>query len=82
MRSLSASEFKAKCLSILDEVAATGEPVLISKRGRPVAQLFPAASLEEGYPQHALRGTVRIVGNIVEPTTSSEDWEAERGEFS
>ncbi|MFQ5938647.1 MAG: type II toxin-antitoxin system Phd/YefM family antitoxin, partial [Alphaproteobacteria bacterium] len=36
-----AGEFKAKCLKIMDQVAATGEVVTITKRGRPVAQLGP-----------------------------------------
>jgi prevent-host-death family protein len=41
MVTINASEFKAKCLAILDEVADTGEAVMILKRGRPVAQLVP-----------------------------------------
>ncbi len=39
MRTIPAGEFKAKCLAILDEVNATGEPVLITKRGKPVARV-------------------------------------------
>jgi len=41
MRSIKASEFKAKRLKLMDEVAGTGEPVVITKNGRPVAQLGP-----------------------------------------
>jgi prevent-host-death family protein len=78
MRELGATEFKARCLAILDEVARTGEPVLIRKRGRPVAQLVPATPVEVGSPQHSLLGTVRIVGDIIAPALSSEDWDAER----
>ena len=37
MKTMSASEFKAKCLKIMDEVAASGEPVTITKNGKPVA---------------------------------------------
>lgn len=43
-RTVSASEFKAKCLSMLDEVAVTGEEIVITKRGRPVARLAPAVA--------------------------------------
>ena len=39
MRSIAAGEFKAKCLAILDEVNATGEPVIVTKRGKPVARV-------------------------------------------
>jgi prevent-host-death family protein len=41
-RTVSASEFKAKCLAMLDEVAATGEEIVITKHGRPVAQVSAA----------------------------------------
>jgi prevent-host-death family protein len=41
VRTIKASEFKAKCLQILDEVKATGEPVLVTKRGETIARLIP-----------------------------------------
>jgi antitoxin (DNA-binding transcriptional repressor) of toxin-antitoxin stability system len=47
MRTMKASEFKAKCLKVLDEVAATGEPVLVTKRGKVVAELKAAAGESE-----------------------------------
>jgi prevent-host-death family protein len=52
VRTISASEFKAKCLAILDEVSATGEEIVITKRGRAVAQLSPAT------PPKSLHGSV------------------------
>jgi prevent-host-death family protein len=41
MKQISASRFKARCLALLDEVAATGEQIEITKRGRAVARLVP-----------------------------------------
>lgn len=41
MQSIQASEFKAKCLALMDEVARTGNPLLITKNGKPVAELQP-----------------------------------------
>jgi prevent-host-death family protein len=79
MRHLSATEFKAKCLAILDEVARTGESVVIRKRGRPVAQLVPATGDEAGFPQQHLLGTVRIVGDLMASPLPSDAWEAEKG---
>ena len=79
MRTIAASEFKAKCLAILDEVAESGEPVTILKRGRPVAELGPAVPRNEGYPQATLVGSVRIRGNVTEPVLPADAWEAERG---
>jgi len=77
MKTINASEFKAKCLAILDRVSETGEPLTILKHGKPVAQLVPPAT-EHRYPQDALRGSVEIRGDIVAPTTDPDDWEAER----
>ena len=45
-RTITASEFRAKCLQIIDEVAATGEAIIITKRGKPIANLLP---LEDGH---------------------------------
>jgi prevent-host-death family protein len=77
MRSIRASEFKAKCLAILDEVNQTGEAVTILKRGRPVTRLLPPAKGPGKYPQDSLRGTVKILGDIIEPAVSPDAWEAE-----
>jgi len=78
MKSISASEFKAKCLAILDEVAAGGEVVTILKHGRAVAQLVPPAPRAEGFAQDTLRGTVEILGDVVGPAVAPDSWEAER----
>jgi prevent-host-death family protein len=80
MRSIPASEFKAKCLAVLDEVERTGEPVTILKRGRPVARLVPPALGATKYPQEGLRGTVEVLGNILEPVLPADAWEVEGGE--
>ena len=78
MREINASEFKAKCLAILDEVVQTGQSVTIMKRGKPVAQLVPPVPRQHGHPQDALFGTVKIHGDIVEPVLDADDWNAER----
>lgn len=81
MATLTATEFKAKCLAVLDEVKATGESVTITKRGKPVAQITPLAVADQEYPQHRLRGTMKIVGDIISPAVPPEDWDANRGEL-
>lgn len=80
MRTINASRFKATCLAILDEVAQTGETVTILKRGKPVARLVPPVREGTMYPQYRLRGTGRIVGDIVESVIEPEAWDAVRGE--
>ena len=78
METINASDFKAQCLAILDRVQATGEPVLILKRGRPVAELLPANRSEAEYPQLELEGTVTMLGDIIEPVIPEEDWDCLR----
>ena len=76
MESINASDFKARCLAILDRVAATGERLVILKRGRPVAELGPASRAQAEYPQLELKGTVTEVGNIVNPAVPEDHWES------
>ena len=78
METIKASDFKARCLAILDRVRATGEPVLITKRGRPVAELAPVRQTESEYPQTQLKGTVTVLGDVVGPVVPEEVWEALR----
>ena len=78
MATMNATDFKAKCLAVLDRVQETGERVVILKRGRPVAELSPATNLDGRYPQDNLKGTVIIKSDIVSPTVPETDWEALR----
>jgi prevent-host-death family protein len=80
MSPIKASEFKARCLKILDQVERTGETVAISKRGRIVAELIPPRSRRGArHPQQALRGTGRTLGDIVLPALPPSAWDALRG---
>ncbi|MCS5666549.1 MAG: type II toxin-antitoxin system Phd/YefM family antitoxin [Dehalococcoidia bacterium] len=72
MKIVIASELKAKCLKIMDEVAATGKPVIITKHGVPVAQLVPTVQKPETL-FGALQGSVTILGDIVGPIDAA--WE-------
>ena len=76
METINASDFKARCLAILDRVSATGERIVILKRGRPVAELGPAKHTRAEYPQLELKGTVTVIGDIVGPAVPEEHWES------
>jgi prevent-host-death family protein len=70
---MGAGEFKARCLAVMDQVRESGEPVLITKHGKPVAKLVPAQKNGDdifGY----MAGKVKIVGDIVGPVTPPGDW--------
>jgi len=74
MKTITASEFKAKCLALMDDVADTSEPVVITKHGRPVCRLVPYLERPETlFGLH--RGEIEILGDIIAPAES--DWEAE-----
>ena len=77
MRTMPAGKFKAHCLSVMDEVKATREPVVITKNGRPVAKLVPAES-EPKDIFGCLRGVMEIVGDVESPVIPLEDWESLR----
>jgi prevent-host-death family protein len=75
---INAAEFKAKCLKLIDEVAATHEPLVITKRGKPVARVVP---IEDEKPRGLfgyMKGTVTIHGDIID--VPHEPWAAETGE--
>ena len=76
MTTINASDFKARCLAILDRVHETGERVVILKRGRPVAALSRATDEGEGYPQAELEGTVVVVGDVLGPVFPEEHWDS------
>lgn len=73
-RTMKASEFKAKCLALMDEIAESGEEIVITKRGRPVAKLAPCES-RRGAPWGRYRHMGRILGDVIEPV--DVEWEAE-----
>jgi prevent-host-death family protein len=76
-RVLSASEFKAKCLACLGEIEQFGEPITITRRGRPVAVLGPAKRTVWKSPRNSWAHKGKIVGDIVNMDTSGL-WEVAR----
>ena len=75
MRTIKASEFKARCLKIMEEVAATGEHVVITKHGVPITELIPARHRPETL-FGALRGSLSIRADIIAP--ADVQWDALR----
>ena len=77
MKTMRAGEFKARCLKVMDQVRATREPVIITKRGRPVAKLVAIDKRSDDI-FGCLKGVVEIVGDIESPLVAPEEWEANR----
>ena len=70
MKSFSASQFKAHALAIMKAVAETGEPVTVTKRGKPLVKVTPCAPLEDEKRKFGrLSGTIAFEKDIVSPST-------------
>jgi prevent-host-death family protein len=72
-RIIKASEFKAKCLAVIDEVERTRQPIVITKRGKPVAELVPHKASSANF-LGIFKGKMEIVGDIISPI--DVEWEA------
>jgi prevent-host-death family protein len=79
MKSVAISTFKARCLALLEDVARTGEPLLVTKRGKPLARVTSSDNSRSSSPQETLRHTVETLGDIIAPVTSPTAWNATRG---
>jgi antitoxin (DNA-binding transcriptional repressor) of toxin-antitoxin stability system len=74
MPTIQASEFKARCLALMDDVANSGEVWVVTKNGRPIAELHPYTGGRSGSP-FGLHPKLEICGDIIEPLDDSE-WKA------
>lgn len=79
VKTITASELKARLLAVLDEVERTGEVIVVTKRGREVARLVGPAASAAVHPQDELLGSVTEVGDILAPIGVPEDWAALAG---
>jgi len=76
MEKIAISKFKATCLGVLEKVRTTRRPILVTRFGKPVAEIVPPST-----PDHtdswlgSMRDRGRIVGDIVEPVAAESDWE-------
>lgn len=75
MDRISISEFKATCLAVLEQVRQTGQPVLVTRRGQPVAEIVPPSSPTRSGWLGSARGTGEILGDLVAPVVDIADWE-------
>jgi prevent-host-death family protein len=77
MKKIAAGKFKAQCLKVMEQVRTTREPVLITKRGQPLAKLVPADKGSDDFIGR-LEGKFKIVGDIESPVISWDDWDPSR----
>jgi len=73
MKTISAAAFKAQCLTLMDDVRSTKRPLLITKRGKPVAKLVPVEEPKDDFIGR-LKGVFEVVGELDDD--SPEPWES------
>jgi prevent-host-death family protein len=73
------SKFKATCLALLAKVKRTGRPILVTRKGEPIAQIVPPPppSNPESW-LGSFSNTGRITGDLVSPVIPESEWEATR----
>jgi prevent-host-death family protein len=79
MQEIAISEFKAKCLAVLEQVRATKKPVRVTRFGKPVADVVPPTAVEDRAAWiGSMKGSMKIIGDIVSPATDEDEWEVLR----
>jgi prevent-host-death family protein len=79
MQEIAISEFKAKCLALLEQVRATKKPLRITRFGKPVAEVIPPTAVEDRAAWiGSMKDTMKITGDIVSPATDEDEWEVLR----
>ena len=76
MDEIAISEFKAKCLSLLEQVNKTKKPLRVTRRGKPIADVVPPAETPKRHWLGSMAGTFEITGDIISPVIDLEDIEA------
>lgn len=81
MKQVAISEFKAKCLSMIDEVQKTKTSICITRFGKPVAEVSPPSAKAQGADWFgSMKNEIQILGDIVSPANDEDEWEALRNE--
>ncbi|MBP9143005.1 MAG: type II toxin-antitoxin system prevent-host-death family antitoxin [Thermoanaerobaculia bacterium] len=77
METIAISKFKATCLAVLERVRTTGEPILVTRFGKPVAEVLPPRAERAGKRVLGqLASSTRILGDLIEPALPADEWEA------
>jgi prevent-host-death family protein len=77
MKQMRASAFKARCLAVMNDIQATGEPVIVTKRGKPVVKVVPVKS-EKDDIFGCMADEVEIIGDIESPVVPLKAWKIMR----
>ena len=78
MKEIAISEFKAKCLTVLARVDKTKTPIRVTRRGKPIADVFPTTRAATADWMGSMKNESKILGDIISPAGEESDWEVLR----
>ena len=82
MKEVPISEFRTKCLALIERVRRTRKPLRVTLRGKPIADVVPTAAIKPVMDRvkwiGSMKGTVKILGDIVSPAIDKDEWEVLR----
>jgi len=78
MKEVAISEFKAKCLALLEQVQKTKKPLRITRFGKPIAEVLPPSVQTSREWIGSMADEIKILGDIVSPANDPDEWEALR----
>jgi prevent-host-death family protein len=79
MKEVAISEFKAKCLALIEQVRVTHKPLRITRFGKPVADLVPAeVAIDRSAWIGSMKDSMKITGDIISPASDEDEWEVLR----
>jgi prevent-host-death family protein len=79
MTEIAISEFKAKCLALLEQVRRTRRPIRITRHGKIIAEVIPPTAVQDRAEWIAsIKDTFEITGDVISPASDEDEWEALR----
>jgi prevent-host-death family protein len=79
MDEVSISEFKAKCIGLLEQVRKTKQPLRVTRHGKPVAEVVPVSEpVDRAQLIASMQGSGETLGDIISPANDEDDWEVLR----
>jgi prevent-host-death family protein len=79
VKEVAISEFKAKCLALLEQVRKTRQPIRVTRHGKPVAEIIPPSPVQDRSPWiGSMKGKMEILGDIISPAADEDEWEVLR----
>lgn len=79
MKEVAISEFKAKCLALLEQVRRTRKPIRVTRFGKPVAEIIPPSTVVDRDAWiGSMKDSIEILGDIISPAIDESEWEVNR----